>query len=100
MATELNQVMPVLSTILRLLELLHREGESRWSAILLARAQALTDARTPEERAEQVRQVLLLFGGMGSFNDFVLQNADGVKPGNPALDVLRSQLFAAATEAL
>lgn len=47
-----------------------------------------------------VREILGLFGGMGSFQDMVLQDASGVLPQQDEFDRLRTELFQQARREL
>jgi hypothetical protein len=54
----------------------------------------------PEVKMTAARSILRMYGGMGSFGDLVLQNADGVLPEQAEFDRLRQRLFEAARAAL
>ena len=84
----------LLALLLRLAELLDHAGEARTSAVLRHLADGL-EGQSPgtEGRRAVVRQILRLYGGMGSFQDLVLQDAGGVRPEQRDLQSLRHQLF-------
>lgn len=53
-----------------------------------------------EERQDVVHGVLSLYGGIGSFQDLVLQDERGVRPEQQSLDRLRGLIFQAARDEL
>lgn len=92
-------------------DLLATTGETGWSrsfaqiALQLEQARQLEQAQQPGEagpgaRQEVVRGILHNYGGMGSFNDVVLQNSSGVLPEQHRLDQLRSELYQQAVSEL
>ncbi|WP_376771292.1 DUF6966 domain-containing protein [Rhizomonospora bruguierae] len=72
------------------------------SRILERIASDLRYAGEDEERQRSViREILTLYqGGMGSFQDYVLQDSSGVRPEHQRFDDLRRRLFVAAVEKL
>jgi hypothetical protein len=86
----------LLATLIRVIALLTRNGSS-WGVTIIDLAGELVLAR-PEERSMVGRKLLSLYGGMGSFNDVVLQNRLGVSPDNDELDSLRSTLYQLCAE--
>lgn len=100
MATKIDQLLRLLATVLRLVFLLHQEGEILWSESLLRIAIRIADSGSDEQMQSVARELLSVFGGMGSFNDLVLQNERGVSPENQELDLLRAEMFKVATEIL
>jgi len=84
-----------------LTDVLDEAGQSSWASTTRQLGVALSRASSPGSRQEAVRRVLALFqGGMGSFNDVVLQNAQGVLPAQATLDVVRRQVFEEARREL
>lgn len=81
-------------------KLLAEAGEARPAQHLYELAARASGASDDEARQEVVRDVLALYGGMGSFQDLVLQDERGVRPEQPALDRLRAQLFEVARDEL
>ncbi|MEV0621346.1 hypothetical protein AB0I81_49015 [Nonomuraea sp. NPDC050404] len=55
---------------------------------------------SPELLQYAVRKILRLYGGMGSFQDLILQNAQGVLPEQDRFEELQDQLFEAARDEL
>src|SRR5512133_2364412 len=89
---------PLSALLVRLARLLDRAQEQRWAQSMWQLADAAAAASGTQERQEVVRRVLALYGGMGSFNDVVLQDERGVMPEQVELDELRSRLFETARE--
>lgn len=84
----------------RLAQLLDRAREPRWAqSMSQLKDAAMATSGTPE-RQDVVRRILAFYGGMGSFNDVVLQNERGVMPEQGEFDELRSQLFEVARDEL
>ena len=62
---------------------------------------ALRDSQGDRAREQAViREILALYGGMGSFQDLVLQDSDGMRPEQDEFDRLRHRLFEEARAAL
>ena len=75
-------------------ELLQNTGESNWSAAFARSAEQYLSF--PDDTR---RQILGSYGGMGSFNDLVLYDKDGLLvDANNRLDSMRSELFRLLTE--
>lgn len=92
MATELaGSRSAVAEDLADLIRLLRSVGEDRWSGRLERIRAEMCDSEVPQR--ETVRQVLALFGGMGSFQDLVLQNSAGALPEQRELDRIRDRLF-------
>lgn len=87
---------PLRDLLSRLAQLLAGADEPRWSQSMSRLAERAAATPGSAERREVIREVLSLYGGMGSFNDVVLQDARGVLPEQPELDQLRSRLFETA----
>lgn len=87
-----------------LLTLLAEAGEDYWSRKLQLIRDELSDIHANQEmdRRSQdiVREILSLFGGMGSLQDLVLQNPRGVMQEQLKFDHLRDRLFDEARNAL
>jgi hypothetical protein len=65
-----------------------------WANVTRELASSLTCAHGEIERRQVVRRITTLFnGGMGSFNDLILQDAHGVLPSQSIFSNLRNQLF-------
>ena len=82
------------SKIMDLANLMDSLGERRYGGAFEHLASDLQSADTPGEVRDAVHQGLLLYGGMNSFNDFVVM--DGTVPDrakNRRLDVLRSAVY-------
>lgn len=86
----------VLGLLRSILALLTMANETRWMPAIEQRIAAFS-AIHPEstEYQDALRDALKLFGGMGSFQDLVLQNEKGVTPDQPELSKLRHELFVA-----
>ena len=67
---------PLIGLLVTISELLESADEPRWSRRLRQLAATADEERRPSRRL-LVREVLALFGGMGSFDDLVLQNEQG-----------------------
>jgi len=82
---------PVELLLRQLSDLLSKNGEPTWAEAFEGFANQYKEA--PEATKANIRS---LFGGMGSFNDFVLYDTSGIPPRseNEDLDQLRSQLYA------
>ena len=77
--------------MLKLADLLERHGEESWGAAL--RHLLLEYETEPIVAKAKIRH---LYGGMGSFNDVILQDRNGpLGNKNDELDSLRSDLFSA-----
>lgn len=96
MATPLNErVVPLLQEIQELVEAC---GQARWAGLFAHLAGDATAAGTESERRDVLHRIGQLFGGMGSFNDLVLQDRQGVRPEQQRLDALRTDLYEAVSE--
>jgi hypothetical protein len=79
---------------LKLASLLAQAKEPRWSSRLSAIADAFNASRDSHaQRKNVIRETLSLYGGMGSFQDLVLQDSRGVRPEQRDFDMYRHQLF-------
>jgi hypothetical protein len=100
MADELAhpELLEVLSDLAVLLSDADQPGSSsRISSIL----DALTAAQGNRDREQSViRQLLSLYRGMGSFQDLILQDVNGVRPDQDRFDRLRHRVFEEARAAL
>ncbi|AQZ63738.1 unnamed protein product [[Actinomadura] parvosata subsp. kistnae] len=88
-----------------LIELLERAGEPHASYAeglrrLDSQVEEAHDRDSPELLQYAIRHILSLNGGMGSFRDVVLMNAQGVLPEQDEFYELRGQLFEAARDEL
>jgi hypothetical protein len=91
-------LLEVLSDLVVLLSDAH---QSRYSRGISSIHDALRDAQGDHAREQTViRQILSLYGGMGSFQDLVLQDSNGVRPEQDEFDRLRHRLFEEAWAAL
>jgi len=81
-------------------DLLLDSGEARIALRLRMLATQSLDARDIDEQREVARRVLALYGGMGSFQDLVLQDDDGVRAEQAVFDRLRKRLFETARASL
>ena len=79
---------PLVRLLVTISELLETADEARWGRRLRQLAATAGQEGSPSRRSF-VSEVLALFGGMGSFNDLVLQNRHGVLPQQRELDRLR-----------
>lgn len=86
----------ILRLLRSILALLTTANETRWIPAIQQRIAdlAATHPGTTEYQAA-IRDALKLFGGMGSFQDLVLQNENGVTADQPELSKLRHELFVA-----
>jgi hypothetical protein len=84
---------PLLDLLADLADLLAGCGQRPWATRLAALATDLESAGNGPARADVVRSVLSLYGGMGSFSDVVLQDMSGALPEQDRLDWLRDRLF-------
>lgn len=86
----------VLRLLQSVLSVLESTNEGQWSKAFqrqILRLSAAT-AGTSEYR-QAIRDCLRLYGGMGSFQDLVLQDINGVLPQQQDLDRYRRELFTA-----
>jgi alkylation response protein AidB-like acyl-CoA dehydrogenase len=91
-------LLEVLSDLAVLLSAANQSGYSRGISSI---HDALRDAHGDRAREQAiVRRILSLNGGMGSFQDLVLQDPDGVRPEQDEFDRLRHRLFEGARAAL
>jgi hypothetical protein len=80
-------------TLLELAALLDSVGEVRLAETPRTLASHISEARGEDEYQSAVREVIRLFGGMGSFQDVVLQTRNGVRPEQAEFARLRDRLF-------
>lgn len=79
-----------------ILALLTTANETRWIPAIQQRiARFVAVDLDMTEYQDAIRDGLKLFGGMGSFQDLVLQNESGVTADQPELSRLRHELFVA-----
>jgi hypothetical protein len=84
-----------------LVVLLSGANQSPYSSGISSIHDALRDSQGDRAREQAViRQILALYGGMGSFQDLVLQDSDGMRPEQDEFDRLRHRLFEEARAAL
>ncbi len=96
MATALNeQVVPLLREIQ---ELVAACGQERWASMFAHLAEDAAEATAGTGQREVLQRIGELYGGMGSFNDLVLQDRQGVRPEQRRLDTLRTDLYRAVTD--
>ncbi|MCF6472898.1 hypothetical protein FAF44_31570 [Nonomuraea sp. MG754425] len=99
---EQDRLRNVLLALIELLESLgephagHAEGLRRLDRMV----EEARDRDSPELLQDAVRTILSLYGGMGSFQDLILQNAQGVLPEQDRFQELQDRLFQAAWEEL
>jgi hypothetical protein len=93
-----ERIIDVLGAILAVLR---SASELRWTRAIEGHLAAVEGA-VPETSGyqEAMRAILALFGGMGSFQDLVLQDATGVLPEQTELASLRHHLFELCREDL
>lgn len=95
MATSMTQrdIVRVLQSIV---SILNSSGDTRWLSAIERQVSRFRAAQPgTDEYRDAVRDALRMFGGMGSFQDLVLQNATGVLPEQRELDRAGHDLFAA-----
>ena len=80
------------AVISELCDLLETTRDYRWKKVFSGFLDRLDEGGTALDRQSVIRQMLRLYGGMGSFNDLVLQDSHGVLPENNELDRLRHEL--------
>jgi hypothetical protein len=86
----------LLGLLRSILAILTRANEVRWIPAIEQRIAVLTSiGPATAEYQDAVRNTLQLYGGMGSFQDLVLQNEKGVIPEQSELFRLRNDLFTA-----
>jgi len=91
----------LLAVLVDLVALLSSASQGRYSKGISSIYDALWDAQGDRAREQAViREILSLYGGMGSFQDLVLQDAHGVRPEQDEFDRLRHRLFEEARAAL
>jgi hypothetical protein len=91
----------LLEVLSDLVVVLSDANQSRYSRGISSILETLRDAQGDHAREQAViRQILSLYGGMGSFQDLVLQDSDGVRPEQSEFDRLRDRLFEEARAAL
>lgn len=99
---EEDRLRNVLHALIELLESLDEPHSSYAEGLrsLDLQVEEARDRDSPELLQYAVRDVLGLFGGMGSFRDVVLMDARGVLPEQEEFYDLRHQLFEAARDEL
>jgi hypothetical protein len=91
----------LLEALSDLIVLLSDANQSRYSRGISSIRDSLKDARGDGAREQVViRQILSLYAGMGSFQDLVLQDSNGVRPEQDEFDRARQRLFEEARAAL
>lgn len=90
-----DQLGSLLLAIGALLESVEEAAIARTLRNLAARWE---DADNPESQREVVGRLLALYAGMGSFQDLVVQNANGLLPEQSRLEALRRALYAEAAK--
>lgn len=80
-------------TLLELAALLESVDEVRMAESSRRLASEIREARGKDAYQTAVREVMRLFGGMGSFQDVVLQTREGVRPEQGEFERLRDRLF-------
>jgi hypothetical protein len=93
-AESLVQILDALVVVLRAAD------QAAWSRELESIASGLLSSADDPSRQELVRRVLHLYGGMGRFDDLVLQTPRGVRPEQDEFDRLRADLFEEARRQL
>jgi hypothetical protein len=86
------------TTLLELAALLESVDEVRLAETPRMLASHISEARGEDEYKTAVREVIRLFGGMGSFQDVVLQTGKGVRPEQAEFARLRDRLFQEAKQ--
>jgi hypothetical protein len=80
-------------TLNELADLLESVGEAHIAESPRRLATQIGSAIGDEAYQKTVRKVMRLFGGMGSFQDLVLQTSEGVRREHAELERLRDRLF-------
>jgi hypothetical protein len=80
-------------TLLQLATLLESVGELRRAETPRSLASEISEAGADDEYQAAVRKVVRLFGGMGSFQDVILQTRQGVRPEQAEFERLLDRLF-------
>ena len=88
------------SLLLAVAELLERVEETRPASTFRRLSAQLKEATDSEGRRDVARSIVAMYGGMGSFQDLVLQNAHGVLPEQADFDSLRRAIFVEARREL
>lgn len=84
-----------------LIALLSAANEGVYARRISSARDVLEESLGDRDREQAtVRSILSLYGAMGSFQDLVLQDSNGVRPEQNGFDRLRSQLFDEAWAAL
>ena len=99
MGAEMTPASPV-DLLAELVDVLGKAGEVRVQSSLARLLHEFEESTSPGERQQAARHGLRLFGGMGSLQDFVLQDPQGVRPEQARFSTLRSELFRALTAEL
>lgn len=80
----------------QMIAILSSTGHSDWAPALESlRDEIELSATDSAKYRNAVRSGLALYGGMGSFQDLVLQDRTGVRPEQPEFAALRGDLFIA-----
>jgi hypothetical protein len=92
-----NAIENLYATLIRIIAILVR-NDSSWAKTLAALATEVVEAHDEVELQHALRRLLSIYGGMGSFNDVILQSRAGVSPDNDALNHARSGLYSMVSE--
>ncbi len=84
---------PIEKTLIELATLLESVDEARIAETPRRLASEISQAHGEDAYRAAVRKVVRLFGGMGSFQDVVLQTREGVRPEQAEFERLRDRLF-------
>jgi hypothetical protein len=84
---------PLLELITKIAVLLEGVDQANWTQGLRNFALRLENPEPPTDRQQVVRDILSTYGGMGSFQDIVLQNSTGVRLEHKEFSRLRHLLF-------
>lgn len=95
MATALNAARTI-ELLDAIIEVLRHNGEPGWADSMSGVAGELrrTQRQDPEAYRDELRRLLQVYAGMGSFSDVVLQNSQGVLSAHTQFDRMRAALFA------
>ena len=86
---------------MKLYVLLEKCNEPEWANHMKMISESLTMHSIEDNEKQRVyREILHLFGGMGSFQDLVLHTGDNMVDDNRVFDALRKELFEAARNQL
>ncbi len=92
----MSELTDLFGALLRVVAILLRHNSS-WANSITTVAAGLAEAENEPDRQIALRKLLSMYGGMGSFNDLVIQSSSGVSPDNNELDELRSRVYALAS---